>query len=74
MTVEVTGRKNTPADRLKNKEAAAVRGHVTGAHQFIDLNIAVDGELYFEEGELSSAKMSAGMFDQTPEEKKAGFE
>jgi hypothetical protein len=74
VTVEVPGRRNAPADRLKSKEAAAVRGHVTGAHQFLDLNITVEGELYFEEGELSSAKMTAGMFDQTPEEKKAGFE
>jgi hypothetical protein len=47
---------------------------VTGAHQFLDVHITVRAESYFEEGELSSAKMSPGMFDQTAEERKAGFD
>jgi hypothetical protein len=47
---------------------------VTGAHQFLDLNIAVQGELYLEEGELSSTEMSGELFEQTKVQKKAGFE
>ena len=74
VTVEVPDRPNVPAGRLKSKEAVPVRGHVTGAHQFLNLNIAVQAELYFEEGELSSARMSGTLFDQTKEEKKAGFD
>jgi hypothetical protein len=73
VTIEVPARSNEPAHRLQSKDTAAVRGHVTGAHQFLDLTITVQSELYFEEGELSSTKMSAAMFDQTREEKKAGF-
>jgi len=71
---EVLGRPNLPKDRLKPKEAVSVRGHVTGAHQFLNLNIAVQAEVYFEEGELSSAEMSGKLFEQTSEEKKAGFD
>lgn len=74
VTAEVPGRSNLPQDRLKSKEAVPVRGHVTGAHQFLNLNISIQAELYFEEGELSSTKMSAELFDQTKGEKKAGFE
>jgi hypothetical protein len=47
---------------------------VTGAHQFLNLNVRVKTELYFEEGELSSTTMTDKAFDTTPEEKKAGFE
>jgi hypothetical protein len=74
VTAEVLGRPNLPSGRLKTQEVVPVRGHVTGAHQFLNLNITVQAELYFEEGELSSAKMSGKLFDQTKEEKKAGFE
>ena len=42
--------------------------------QFLNLNITVQAELYFEEGELSSTKMSGKLFEQTKEEEKAGFE
>ena len=72
-TLEVLGRGTLPADRLKAGETVPARGHVTGAHQFSNVNIAVKAELYFEEGELSSSTMSAKMFDTTAEEKKAGF-
>jgi hypothetical protein len=58
----------------ETQEAVPVRGHVTGAHQFLDLNIAVQGELYLEEGELSSTEMSGELFEQTKVQKKAGFE
>jgi hypothetical protein len=56
------------------QEVVPARGHVTGAHQFLNLNITVQAELYFEEGELSSTKMSGKLFEQTKEEEKAGFE
>jgi hypothetical protein len=69
-TLEVQGRGVKPADRLEPKQSVPARGHVTGAQQFLDLNVAVNAELYFEEGEL----MSTMSFDTTAEEKKAGFE
>lgn len=74
VTIEVPDRPNTAASRLKVKAAVPVRGHVTGAHQFLDLIVTVKAELYFEEGELSSSRMSDKLFDQTAEEKKAGFD
>jgi hypothetical protein len=73
VTVEIPGRANSPAARLKVKEALHVKAHVTGAHQFLDCTITVQAELYFEEGELSSTAMTGAMFDQTRDEKKAGF-
>jgi hypothetical protein len=74
MTVEIPGRANSPAARLKVNEAVPGRAHVTGAHELLDLTITVQVEHYFEEGELSSTEMSGAMFAQTPEEKQAGFE
>ena len=74
VTVEVLGRGTRPPDRLKTAETIPARGHVTGAHQFLNLNLTVNAELYFEEGELASTSMSAKTFDTTPEERKAGFE
>ena len=73
VTIDVPGHINDPAHRLQTGDTSPVRGHVTGAHQFLDLTIAVQAELYFEEGELASTKMSAAMFETTTEEKKAGF-
>jgi hypothetical protein len=72
--VNIPGRTNSPRDRLKVKDAVPAQAHAAGAHQFLELHIAVVAELYFEEGELSSAAMNGKMFDQTVEEKKAGFE
>jgi hypothetical protein len=69
-TLEVPGRGVKPADRLEPKQSVPARGHVIGAHQFLDLHVVVNAELYFEEGELTS-KMA---FETTAEEKKAGFE
>jgi hypothetical protein len=71
--VEVIGRGTRPPDRLKIGEAVSARGHVTGAHQFLNLKVKVNAELYFEEGELASTTMDAKTFETTPEEKKAGF-
>jgi hypothetical protein len=62
-------RANTAVERLKEKEKLEGRGHVTGAHQFLDLNIEGVRELYFEESELDAA----GTMGTTAEEKKAGF-
>jgi len=70
LTVEIPGRGTGPADRLKTAEVSPARGHVTGAHQFLKLNLTVNAELYFEEGELASPMT----FETTPEEKKAGFD
>ena len=74
VTIEVVGRPNTPASRLKVNAPVPVRGRVTGAQQFFDLTVTVKAELYFEEGELSSSQMSGKLFEQTAEEKKAGFD
>jgi len=73
VTVELPGRANEATSRLKPGETVAARGHVTGAHQFLSTNLTVQAELYFEEGELSSTRMSERLFQQTQEEKKAGF-
>lgn len=63
-------RPNTVAARFKQKEKSKARGHVTGAHQFLNLNVEGLTEFYFEEGELASEE---GSFRTTREEKKAGF-
>ena len=64
------GRANTAAARLRDGETATARGHVTGAHQFITLDLADVRELYFEEGELSTSR---GAFEPTELEIEAGF-
>ena len=72
-TVEVPGRPTLAANRLKTGESVPARWHVLGAPQFHDVTLSVRAELYFEEGELSSAADSPKLFQQTAEEKKAGF-
>lgn len=62
-------RENSVPQRLKEKEKATGRGHVTGAHQFLELQIQVNVEFYFEEGEL----LEEDTLDPTEEEIKAGF-
>jgi hypothetical protein len=74
LTVEVPGRTNKSANRLQPKETVPVQGRVAGAPQALTLKVDVKAELYFEEGELSSTKMTSKMFETTPAEKKAGFE
>jgi hypothetical protein len=71
--VEVPGRANQATDRLKAGETVSARCHVEGAHELLDVTLSVRAELYFEEGELSSAVDSPELFRQTREEKKAGF-
>jgi hypothetical protein len=67
--VVFSDRQNAASQRLREGEALPGRGHVTGAHQFLDLRIKADVELYFEEGEL----LIPPTMKQTPEEKKSGF-
>ena len=74
VTVEILGRPNEAQSRLQAGETTSARAHVTGAHQFLDVKITVRAEQYFEEGELSTTRMSGAMFDQTKEERKAGFD
>jgi len=71
--VTILDRENSASRRIKEKEKIVGQGHVTGAHQFLQLQIQANVEFYFEEGELSSSKMTNGMFTPTAEEKKAGF-
>ena len=71
--VVILDRDNSATLRIKEKEQVVGQGHVTGAHQFLQLQIQADVEFYFEEGELSSSKMTDDTFDPTPEERKAGF-
>jgi hypothetical protein len=72
--VTIPDRENSASGRIKEREQVVGQGHVTGAHQFLQLQIQGGVEFYFEEGELSSSKMTGDMFDPTPEERKAGFE
>jgi hypothetical protein len=71
--VTILDRENTASSRIKEREKVVGQGHVTGAHQFLQLQIQADVEFYFEEGELSSSKMTGVTFEPTPEESKAGF-
>ncbi|MDX6693143.1 MAG: hypothetical protein QOF02_746 [Blastocatellia bacterium] len=63
-------RQNTASQRIKEKEKVTGQGHVTGAHQFLELQIQADVERYFEEGELGKR---GGTMSPTPEEIKSGF-
>jgi hypothetical protein len=69
VNVTFLGRPNTPHERIKPGEKLSGRGHVTGAHQFLDLQVEVLREIYFEEGELRQPPT----FDPTQEEKATGF-
>jgi hypothetical protein len=63
-------RVNTAEARLRHEETATARGHVTGAHQFLTLELRDVRELYFEEGELATSR---GAFEPTELEIEAGF-
>ncbi len=67
--VAFVGRPNTLHDRLKPGEKIIGQSHVTGAHQFLDLQVEALREIYFEEGELREK----ATFAPTKEEKAAGF-
>lgn len=71
--VVILDRENSASRRIKENEKVVGQGHVTGAHQFLELEIQADVEFYFEEGELSLSKMTDEMFAPTPEEEEAGF-
>jgi co-chaperonin GroES (HSP10) len=73
VSVVIPDRANSASRRIKEKVKVVGQGHVTEAHQFLQLQIQADVELYFEEGELSSSRMTNEMFDPTMEESKAGF-
>ena len=68
--VVLPGRPNTATERLRDGTATTARGHVTGAHQFLSLEITDVHELYFEEGELMTSR---GAFEPTELEIEAGF-
>ena len=67
--ITILGRSNTLSDRIKPGEKVSGRGHVVGAHQFLDLEVEALSELYFEEGELREE----ATFSPTPAEDEAGF-
>jgi len=73
VSVVIPDRENSASRRIKEHEKVVGQGHVSGAHQFLQLQIQADVEFYFEEGELSSSKMTKKMFAPTAEESKAGF-
>ena len=70
ISVVFPGRENTAEARLRGGTKATARGHVTGAHQFLDLELGDIHELYFEEGELAIP----AVFDPTQLETEAGFD
>jgi hypothetical protein len=67
--VTIPGRSNTSSSRIKPGEKASGRGHVVGAHQFLDIQVEVLSEIYFEEGELREK----ATFSPTKEEEAAGL-
>jgi hypothetical protein len=62
-------RPDSSASRLRKRETLTGRGHVTGAHQFLDLKVSGGTEFYFEEGEL----FVPPTFEPTKEEQRSGF-
>ena len=67
--VTAPDRPNAAARRLRRGENVSLTGHVTGAHMFLPLKVAVVSEPYFEEGELAAKPA----FAPTPLEIEAGF-
>ena len=70
VSVVFEDRNNTAAQRIKENEHAQAKSHVTGAHQFLELQVQAGAEDYFEEGELAVPPIFP---EQTSEERKAGF-
>lgn len=68
--VVLLDRANSAQERLREGASEPARGHVTGAHQFLDLELTDVVEIYFEEGELISSR---GAFEPTELEIEAGF-
>lgn len=48
VSVVILDRENSATSRIKEKEKVVGQGHVTGAHQFLQLQIQADVEFYFE--------------------------
>ncbi len=69
LLVTLEEKENSLHHRFKPGETSAARGHITGRHSFLDLEVEALEELYFEEGELSDPPT----FDPTEEEIAAGF-
>ena len=69
ISVVFQDRKNTASQRLKERQQAEGQFHVSGAHQFLKLQVQSGTEFYFEQGELRVP----ATFDATSQEKKSGF-
>lgn len=69
VVVAFAGTANTPAGRLKAKQQASGELTSGGTPSTAKVQVEVNGELFFEEGEL---KVPA-VFATTPEEERAGF-
>ncbi len=69
--VTIRDRANTIGERLKANETVAAEAHLTGGPdaQTIEVQLEARRECYLEEGEL----LSPANFDQTAEERSAGF-
>ncbi len=70
ITITIPSRANSPGTRLRANERVQAKAHVTGAHEFIPVQVTVAKEFYFEEGEL---KVVPVMSTSTKLEKEAGF-
>jgi hypothetical protein len=69
MTVVFPGTENTAASRLKAKQRVAGEMTIGSSAALKNMQVEVDRELYFEEGELRVPPD----FESTSEEKQAGF-
>jgi hypothetical protein len=76
--VSILGRANAATTRVKAGEEVEGRIRLAGAPTAQPLRLRAGTEFYFEEGELGDPRLDerqpgAVTFDQTPEERKAGF-
>lgn len=69
VTIMIPDRQNVATGRIREGDTVAGQGQITGAPAAFDIRIRAKRELYFEEGEL----LKIPKFEQTDEEKKAGF-
>lgn len=69
LRVSVSGKANTAPTRLKEEETADATVTIPSESSAVNVKLRGVREFYFEEGEL----LIPPTFDQTPEEKKAGF-
>ena len=67
--VTIPNRENAAVKRLRTKETAAAEARVSDAQPSLPLQIHVDTEFYFEEGEL----LVPAKFEQTSLEEEVGF-